>query len=56
MGRVTGKPFDYDFYIQRNKEVALKTFGQLMDENRSIAGTDYYFDELWRLRKKGGSE
>ena len=44
--------FDYDFYIQRNKEVAMEKYGHKLDENRNIRGTNYYFDSMWRLCKR----
>lgn len=46
------KPFDYDFYIQRNKEVAMEKYGHRLDKNRNIQGTNYYFDSMWRLCKR----
>ena len=52
MVRSDSKPFDYDFYVQRNKEVALKKYSGKLDENKNIIGTDYYFDNMWRLRRK----
>ena len=54
MTRSDRKPFDYSFYIERNKKVAMEKYGDKLDENRNIVGTDYYFDNAWRLCKKGG--
>lgn len=42
--------FDYDFYIQRNKEAAMERYGHRLDEHKNIRGTNYYFDSMWRLR------
>ena len=39
-------------FIQRNKETAIGRYGHLLDENRNIIGTNHYFDEFWRLRKR----
>ena len=56
MVRSNKKPFDYGYYIRRNKEAATEKYGDKLDENRNIIGTDYYFDSMWRLCKKGGAE
>ena len=56
MKRSDKKPFDYSFYIERNKQVAMEKYGDKLDKNRNIVGTDYYFDDSWRLCKKGGVE
>ena len=42
---------DKEKYIQRNKESALARFGDRLDDNRNVVGTDFYFDYFWRLRK-----
>lgn len=46
------KPFDSNFYIQRNKEVAMEKYGHRLDKDRNIRGTNYYFDSMWRLCKR----
>lgn len=56
MKRSDKKPFDYSFYIERNKQVAMEKYGDKLDKNRNIVGIDYYFDDSWRLCKKGGAE
>lgn len=50
------KVFDWGYYRQRNKEVALAKYGGRLDGNRNIKGTDYYFDNNWCLCKKEGAE
>lgn len=35
--------------IARNKEVAMRLYGDRLDENRNIIDTNYYFDGCWRL-------
>jgi hypothetical protein len=37
-------------YIERNKQTALKLYGDRLDEKRNIKGTMFYFDYAWRLR------
>lgn len=54
MKRSKRKPFDYYYYTERNKQVALEKYGDRLDTNGNIVGTNYYFDYLWRLREKGG--
>lgn len=43
------KEFNYNFYINRNKEVAYARYGNLINENRCVAGTEIWFDEYWRI-------
>ena len=38
-----------DFYIKRNEESARKLYGDLLDENRRVKGTDIWFDYVWRI-------
>lgn len=45
------KPFDYEWYIQRNKEIAMKRYGNLLDENRRVKGTNIWFDDYWRIHE-----
>ena len=41
--------FDYDFYIKRNEQVAMEKYGELLDENRRVIGTNIWFDDCWRI-------
>lgn len=43
------KKFDYKFYINRNRQVAYARYGNLIDENRHVTGTEIWFDECWRV-------
>ena len=49
MTRNDKKLFDYCFYIERNKQVAMERYGERLDKNKNIIGTNYYFDDSWRL-------
>ena len=42
-------PFDFDYFIERNHDVALLIYGNLIDDNRCVKGTDIWFDEYWRV-------
>lgn len=44
------------FYIERNKEVAMDLHGDQLDDQRNIKGTKYYFDNCWRLRERSDAE
>ena len=41
--------FDYDFYIKRNEQIAREKYGELLDENRRVVGTNIWFDDCWRI-------
>ena len=43
------KPFDWEYYIQRNKEVAIEMYGNLLDEKRRVKKTTIWFDACWRM-------
>ena len=43
--------FDREFYIARNRAVALHLYGDLLDENRRVRGTDMWFDDAWRFHR-----
>lgn len=43
---------DVQTYIERNRQTANSLFGNQLDGDRNIVGTDLYFDYCWRLRKK----
>ncbi len=44
--------FDVDLCIETHRQSAIKLFGDKIDENKNVIGTDLYFDEFWRLRKR----
>lgn len=44
------------FYIERNKQVAMDLYGDQLDDQRNIKGTKYYFDDCWRLRERSDAE
>ena len=44
---------DYNYYINRNKEIAYARYGNLIDKNRRVKGTDIWFDEFWRYHNGG---
>ena len=41
--------FDFDFYIKRNEQVAKEKYGEWLDENRRVVGTNIWFDDCWRV-------
>ena len=43
------KPIDKPYYIKRNEETARVLYGDLLDENRRVEGTDIWFDWDWRI-------
>lgn len=45
--------FDYEYYTNRNKEIAYARYGNLIDENRCVKGTDIWFDNFWRVHTGG---
>lgn len=47
---------DKSKYINRNKESALARYGDRLDDDRNVVGTDFYFDYFWRLRKRRKNE
>lgn len=40
---------DKDFYIKRNELTARKLYGDRLDENRRVKGTNIWFDSFWRI-------
>lgn len=44
--------FNKSIYIERNKQSAYDLFGDRINKNREIEGTEYYFDSMWRLCKR----
>jgi hypothetical protein len=43
------KNFDMEFYIRRNEETAKRLYGNKLDENRRVKGTNIWFDSYWRI-------
>lgn len=44
-------PFSISDFIKRNRDLAIKRYGDLLDENRRVKGTDIWFDECWRMHR-----
>lgn len=44
--------FNAKYYIERNKKIAAEKYGGLLDKDRNIQGTNFYFDHCWRLCNK----
>ena len=42
-------PFDISDFVKRNRDVAIARYGNLLDENRCVKGTDIWFDGYWRM-------
>lgn len=38
-------------YIERNRQVAFDRYGDRLDENRRVKGTDIWFDYAWRFHQ-----
>lgn len=45
----TMKRINEEFYVKRNEESARERYGDLLDENRRVKGTDIWFDWRWRI-------
>lgn len=43
------KRINEEFYVKRNEESARERYGDLLDENRRVKGTDIWFDWRWRI-------
>ena len=43
------KTFDISFYIARNEQTARELYGNRLDENRRVKGTNIWFDDWWRI-------
>ena len=39
--------FNYEYYIKRNEEIARQRYGDRIDENGNVVGTNIWFDECW---------
>lgn len=44
-------PFTIADFIKRNRSVAIARYGDLLDENRRVKGTDIWFDGYWRMHR-----
>ena len=44
--------FDVALSVEIHRQSAIEVFGDRLDENRNVIGTDLFFDEFWRLRKR----
>ncbi len=44
--------FDVALSVEIHRQSAIKVFGDRLDENRNVIGTDLFFDKFWRLRKR----
>lgn len=42
---------DFEFCIERNRQAVLERYGDRLDENRQVKGTDIWFDECWRIHE-----
>lgn len=47
--------FNYEYYTNRNKEIAYARYSDLIDENRCVVGTNIWFDEFLRYHDGGKS-
>lgn len=45
------KEFDREFYIRRNKDVAMARYGPYIMPDRTVRGTDIWFDENWVIHE-----
>lgn len=44
--------FDIDLFVEIHRQTAIALFGDRLDEDRNVIGTDYYFDSLWIFHKR----
>lgn len=44
--------FDVALSVEIHRQSAIEVFGDRLDENRNVIGTDLFFDEFWRLIKR----
>lgn len=44
-------PFAIADFVKRNRDVAIARYGNLLDENRCVKGTDIWFDGYWRMHR-----
>ncbi len=38
-----------EFYAKKNKQTAIFIYGDRLDENRKVIGTNIWFDYYWRI-------
>lgn len=38
-----------EFYVEKNKQTAISIYGDRLDENRKVIGTNIWFDYYWRI-------
>ena len=48
-GGIGMKNFDRGFYVKRNEDTAKRLYGNRLDENRRVKGTNIWFDAYWRI-------
>ena len=44
--------FDIELLVEIHRQTAISLYGNMLDKNKNVIGTDLYFDEFWRLRKR----
>ena len=40
---------DKEFFIDRNRQVAKELYGDKIDKDRKVIGTNIWFDSFWRI-------
>lgn len=40
---------DKNFYIERNKKIAMEIHGEKLGKDRRVKGTNIWYDEFWRF-------
>ena len=48
-GGIGMKNFDRGCYVKRNEDTAKRLYGNRLDENRRVKGTNIWFDAYWRI-------
>lgn len=43
--------FDREYYIERNRQVAIEMYGDKLTEDRKVKGTNIWFDHCWRYHE-----
>lgn len=46
------KPFEASKYIERNEQTARRLYGDKLNDNREVVGTNIYFDYAWRMHER----
>lgn len=44
-----GVAMNKEFYAKKNKQTAISIYGDRLDENRKVIGTNIWFDYYWRI-------